>query len=104
MVDSDKIAIISALCRDIMNMNSQYGDKAFFDYDSAIVGLEIVKEVMQKTVRYPKPEGLPDYSIWYERTYGIEGEPDPYVFNGFMDPEDFERWQDLMLGVEPDKD
>ena len=97
MVDKEKAGLISSLSRDIANLNNSYiEENAYYDYDTVIDGLTKLKEVMQETLRCQRPEGLPEHIIWNEKPY--EGEDlDPFVFDGSMSVEEFERWQDSML-------
>lgn len=42
----------------------------------------------------PRPEGLPADVPWYGRQTAAE--PDPYVYDGYMSPEDYEHMHELM--------
>lgn len=98
MQNKEKIAIISQLCNEILSDNNMYSKSNFyFDYDTIIDNLTRVKEVMEESLRSPRPVGLPENIIWSEKPYGVGMDLDPMVFDGSMSPDDFERWQGLVL-------
>lgn len=46
----------------------------------------------------PRPADLPANIPWYGKE--TSAEPDPYVYDGYMSPEDFENWCDLVAADE----
>ncbi len=101
--DKEKEWIIIQLCKDIINScrnKTSTENQIYFDYDSVINLLTQTKEVIEESLLCPRPEEISKGIPWSERLYDGENDPDPYVFNGSMSIEDFERYQDLMLGEE----
>lgn len=45
-----------------------------------------------------RPEGLPADVPWYGKA--TSAEPDPYVYDGYMSPEDYEHWHELIAADE----
>lgn len=105
MQNEEKTAIITQLCREILKDNDMYSKSNFnFDYDTVINNLTKVKEVMEESLRSPRPSGLLENMIWSEKPYRIDMDMDPMVFDGSMSLENFERWQGLLLDEEPELD
>ncbi len=101
MQDNEKAALVNQLCREIIEKNElTLKSNVYYDYTAVIEKLYNVKEVMHNTIRVPRPEELPKHIIWSEKPADLE--LDPYVFDGSMSPDKFERWQEMMLGDEPE--
>lgn len=101
--DKEKEQMVLALCNDIINTcknNATMEYKTYFDYDSAIDLLKQTKEVIEETLCCPRPEKIPEDIPWSERFYDGNTVLNPYVFDGSMSIEDFERFQDLILDEE----
>lgn len=68
----------------------------YFDYDGAIGLLEQVQILVTESARCPRPTDLPPGMPWSERLAGGDEVFDPYVFDGTMSDEDYERMHKLM--------
>jgi hypothetical protein len=94
MQDINKIAEIKQLLESITESNEAYSDAdrgIYFDYDSVINLLKTVQEQINDTVRCPRPADLPENMVWSEKFYDSKEDFDPYVYDGSMTPEDYEK-------------
>jgi hypothetical protein len=98
MRDLEKSGQVKWLCEVISNAAESYENDThpiYFDYGGVISLLEQAQMLVTESARCPRPENLPSGMPWSERLY--DGEDfDPYVFDGAMSAEDYERMRELM--------
>lgn len=100
MHNQEKVDIIKGLCNEIISDSIQYSDqdmKSYFDYDTVITLLTKSKEVIKQSARCPRPEHLPEDLIWSEKYYNENDEVNPYVYDGSMSAEEFEKLQEKLF-------
>ncbi|MDR1617366.1 MAG: hypothetical protein LBR98_10300 [Syntrophomonadaceae bacterium] len=68
----------------------------YFDYDGTIGLLEQVKMLVTESARCPRPADLPEYLPWSENLYNGDEVFNPYVYDGSMSVEDYEKMRELM--------
>lgn len=105
MQNQEKIEKVKDLCFDIIHRNELYVDQdhgTYYDYDKVIGLLEQVVNEMD-LARTPRPSDLPDDIAWSETFWNGETEPDPFVFDGSMSVEEFEKFQDNYFGAQERK-
>jgi hypothetical protein len=96
--DLEKSGHVKRLLEAIANTALSYENGAHnicFDYDGVIGLLDRAQMLITESARCPRPENLPPGMPWSERLY--DGEDfDPYVYDGSMSAEDYERMRELM--------
>ena len=70
----------------------------YFDYAGVIGLLEQAQTLVTESARCPRPADLPPGLPWSERLYNGDDLFDPYVFDGSMSIEDYEKMHELMAG------
>lgn len=83
------------MCFEIIGRNIAFvegGFGTYYDYDK-VIGLldQVVKEL--DLARTPRPVNLPDDLLWSEAFWNGEEKANPFVFDGSMNIEDFEKYQ-----------
>lgn len=99
MNTKDKINKISGLCSTIISLSNFYNNdefKFYFAYDRVIEMLENTIVEIEASLRCKRPENLPEDIPWSEST-NPEWVFDPYVYDGTMTIEDFEKAQAATL-------
>jgi hypothetical protein len=92
--DNSKIKQIQEICNRISNINQVFSDpdiKSHFAYDEVIELLEKAYDTINVSVRIPRPDHIPHNISWSEKCYDPEHNFDPYVYDGSMSVEDYER-------------
>ncbi len=96
-IHSDKIVQINELLAGIQDQNDIYSNSSkngYFDYDSVITALQQAQQTIDSSLRYPRPENLPEDMIWSEKpSAGFDDDFDPFVYDGSISPEDFFKVQ-----------
>ncbi len=97
MQDNEKIKIIQTLLMNILTQNELYiQDGIYYDYSTVIGKLSEAFGIMENTVRCPRPVNVPEDIAWNE-SMNPEYEFNPFVYDGNMSNEDFEKAQKLSL-------
>jgi hypothetical protein len=94
MQNLEMINKISQILNDIARRNVLYSDpklRTYYSYDEVIKHLEAALNVINETSRNPRPDNIPLTMPWSEKFFDPDNEFNPYVFNGSMSIEDFER-------------
>lgn len=94
MQDQEKIRKIRGLLETMMENNQSYSNSGvgtFYDYDIVLKLLQDASDTMTATVRNPRPCDLPKDIPWRETFADPDEDFDPYVYDGSMTPEDYER-------------
>lgn len=106
--DQNRIAEIAALLSsiqesisDLLWTNEAYSNPkvgTVFDYNAVITTLksakqtvESAKERIHDSARNPRPANLPKDMPWSERFADPDEDVDPYVYDGSMSPEDYDK-------------
>jgi hypothetical protein len=96
--DKEKIFKIKNQCFEIIERNRLYfenGYGTYYNYNKVIELLEEIKTELDHA-RTPRPDNIPEDMAWSETFYDGE-DPDPFVFDGSMSPEDFDKFQGKIL-------
>ena len=98
--DIEKIERIESLCQELGENNRIYAAtdiKSYFAYDDVIELLERALNNMTNSVRCPRPENIPQNMAWSERFHDSQFEFDPFVYDGSMSIEDYEKVSNAYL-------
>ncbi|MFI3238903.1 MAG: hypothetical protein R3Y47_12905 [Lachnospiraceae bacterium] len=96
MRNIEKSREVRRLCAEILlSVNSLEEDKngSYFDYDGVFGFLEQASELLDESMRYPRPADLPAHLVWDERPWGGD-DIDPYVYTGTMSGGDYGHLDD----------
>jgi hypothetical protein len=100
MQSLEKVNKISQILNDIVRRNVLYADpehRTYFSYDEVIEHLESALNIIDLSARNPRPNNIPQNISWNEKFYSPDNEFNPYVYDGSMSPEDFERAADAYI-------
>ena len=99
MQDLEKSDQVECLLYDIKSSVESYKNdihRIYFDYDGVIDLLAEAQMLVTNSARCPRPEGLSPNLPWCERLSSGDDDFSPYVYDGTMSAEDYEKMLALM--------
>lgn len=100
MQNLEKSRQVKWICENIIDTVISYEgnpeSKIYFDYDNVLKLLEQAQATTTDTARCLRPENLPPGIPWSERMYSGDEEFDPFVYDGTMSIDDYEKMHELL--------